>query len=1000
MQRFIKIFSCLSIAIACLYASLSQGQIINGDFSSGLDGWETNGNVSVEEEAAILRTGGINGEWDTSLSTSFIVAGDSLTFRYYFDVIGYDDIIYGGYPSFPFDSFQVSVDAEGEDYPLVESLAWEPAGYFIPFSMDISSIIPGTSAILSFILLDEDDGFRAVAAIDDLSDPVKPMPEPGTLLLLGGGLIGLFIFGRYRDRLTEVGRSFLCLSIGCVVLISFNGIAYSEWIETNVDDRVQLEFTAPIFNTRSNILTLDMTSANISEASLFTPLKIMITGISTPYVTVSNPDGYTPEGIPFFDMTPGITDAELSPGEKTPAKKISFYNPKRVKFRWDQDVVAFIDAAVEKGPVIYNLCLVPGEFPPVCEFYGDDLDVENPEFARLQHGPLPEMYRYQQVRVYTFDNEDLPIRVIINGIEAVYSEEMGYYYTHMVLDNGRNPISILVINDSGLTAGRELPLNIDSVPPHIDILNLTEGEIVTMPDQEISGTVDDPDVTHVILIKDFLSVEDVPVYNGTFSRNVTLSLGHHNISIEATDMAGNSAYYNLDIAYAYSEDGEITGHIYNSILGLPVAGAAVTAMSGSDHASTVASDEAGNYRFEGVQSGDVTFLIEKDDYEPVRLEVFSPGGTAPYVQNVPLTPVNSPDTWTLIGQVRDTGGLLLPGVRISIAGTLFAASSDVNGIYIIPGMPRGSFTIEVSHGGYEGVSLTINSRMYSDTTMILTHDFILREVVSSIEIISPANGEYVSGENLLVVGSVRSGGMDVGVRVNDIPAQVYNGYFMANDVPLVEGVNWITAERVDPSGILQIDSVDVTLSQRDKAAVTIHAQEAGIVPAEISVRIEASPGIVFAEHGLEVVGPGTAEWLSEGPLQYRFFINEPGIYTLRFWGIDSMGNRYEDTFGFTGMARGDVEEILKALWTKFKNDLITNTIEAALSIFTPETRGRYAGQFFLLGESLPDIFTNIGDIQIISLKDNLAKTRVYEGEITHYVWFARDIYGQWNIHKF
>ncbi|MBI5406232.1 MAG: carboxypeptidase regulatory-like domain-containing protein [Nitrospirae bacterium] len=998
MQRFIKIFSCLSIAITCLWASPSQGQIINGDLSTGLDGWETNGNVSVEEEAAILRTGGMNGEWDTSLSTSFIVAGDSLTFRYYFDVIGYDDIIYGVYPSFPFDSFQVSVDTGGEDYPLVESLAWEPAGYFIPFSMDISSITPGTSAILSFILLDEDDGFRAVAAIDGLSDPVKPIPEPGTLLLLGGGLIGLFISGRYR---AEVGRSFLCLSIGCVVLISFNGIAYSEWIETNVDDRVQLEFTAPMFNTRSNILTLDMTAANISEASLFTPLKIMITGISTPYVTVTNPDGYTSEGIPFFDLTPGITDAVLSPGEKTPVKKISFYNPKRVKFRWDQDVVAFIDVAVEKGPVIYNLCLVPGEFPSVCEFYGDDLDVENSEFSRLQHNPLPEMYRYQQVRVYTFDNEDLPIRVTINGREAVYNEEMGYYYTTMVLDNGLNPISILVINDSGLTAGRELSLNIDSVPPHIDILNLTGGEMVTMPDQEIRGTVDDPDVTHVILIKDFLSVEDVPVYNGTFSRDVTLSLGHNNISIAATDMAGNSAYYHLDIVCAYSEDGEITGHIYNSILGLPVAGAVVTAISGSDYAAgTVVSDEAGNYRFEGVESGDVTLLIAKDGYEPVRLEVFSPGGTAPYVQNVPLTPISSPDTWTLIGQVRDTGGLPLPEVRISIAGTLFAVSSDLNGIYIIPGMPRESFTVEVSHGGYEGASLTINSRMYSDTTMILTHDFILREMISFIDIISPADGEFVSGENLLVVGSVRSGGRDEGVRVNDIPAQVYNGYFMANDVPLVEGVNRITAEMVDPSGTLQTDSVDVTLSQRDKTAVTLYTQEAGMVPAEISVRIEASPGIVFAEHGLEVVGPGTAEWLSEGPLQYRVFINEPGIYTLGFWGIDPMGNRYEDTFGFTGIARGDVEEILKALWTKFKNDLIANNIEAALSIFTPETRGRYAEQFFLLGESLPDIFTNIGDIQIISLKDNLAKTRVYEGEITHYVWFARDIYGQWKIHKF
>ena len=997
MHRIITVSFYICFITVFLWTSSSFGQIINGDFSNGLSGWDSSGDVSTTTDGfAILRTGGVEGPYITFLSTNFIVAGDFLTFRYFFDKIGPDEIKYPDFPSFGPDFFQMNLSVD-ENNAFDISLEWNPTGGFVAHSVDISSIAIGTLVTLSFMLFDEDDGYVSVAAIDDVSDPVRPTPEPGTLLLLGSGLIGLFISCRYR---AEVRRSFLCLFIGCVVLLSFNGIARGEWVETTVNDRVHLEFTAPIFNMKSSILTLDMTATNSSEAPLFTPLRIVITAISTPDVTVVNPDGYTPEGIPFFDMTPENTDTELSPGEKTPPKKISFYNPRRVKFRWDQDVVAFMDVAVEKGPVIYNLCLVPGEFPPACEFYGDDLDVENPEFARLQHNPLPEMYRYQQVRVYVFDNEDLPIRVDINGREAVYNEEMDYYYVTMILNDGLNPISILVINDSGLTVARELSLNIDSVPPHIDVMSLADGEIVTMPDQEIRGTVDDPDVTHVILTKDFLSVEDVPVYNGTFSRNVTLSLGHNNISIEATDMAGNSASCNLDIAYAYSGIGEITGHLYNRVLGLPVAGSVVTSISDSGHAITTVSDEEGNYSFEGVESGDVTLLIEKDDYESVRLEVFSPGGSVSYIQNVALTPVTSPDRWTLIGQVRDTGGLPLPGGRISIAGTLFAASSDSNGIYIIPGMPRESFIVEASHAGYEGASLVINSRMYSNTTTILTHDFILSEVINFIDIGSPASGEFVSGENLLVIGSVRSGGRDVGVRVNDIPAQVYDGYFMANDVPLVEGVNRIIAEMVDPSGTLQTDSVDVTLSQKDKAAVTLFAQEAGIVPAGISVEIDAAPGILFSEHGLEVIGPGAAEWFSEVPLQYRVFISEPGIYTLRFWGIDPMGNRYEDTFGFTGMVKGDMEDVLREIWARLKDNLIANNTEDALSLFTPETRWKFAAQFLLLGDRLADIFAQIGDIQLVSLSDNMAKTRVVEGDITHYVWFARDIYGLWKIHKF
>ena len=1010
MQRTITALFCVSIIFITFYVSPSNGQAINGDFSNGLFGWDISGDVTISPDGtAILRTGGAEGQYITSLSTDFIITGRILTFKYYFDIVGPDKIKYPGYPSFGPDFFQMSLYTdEGKSFDM--PLTWNPTYGFVPYSLDVSSIAAGTKVTVSFMLFDEDDGYLSVAGIDDISDPPASTPESGTLLLLGGGLLGLFIYGRYMGGRGEFCGGFeirfikvmLCIPILFMTQVCSSNVVYGELIETTVAEMTRLDFTAPLFNTRTNILTLEMTATNISDTSIFTPLKVVITGTSTPDVKVANPDGYTPEGLPYFDLTSNISDKELSPGEKMSVKKISFYNPRRVKFRWDQDVVAFIDVHKGEAPVIDSVCLTAGEAPPLCEFYYEDIGVEDPEYIRLPQGPLPEMYKYEKVRVYAFDNEGLPITVMINGIEAIFSEEGSYYYCDMELKEGINNISIIVTNNSGLSTTRDLSLNIDSTAPSINVLEPADGTIVTILDQVITGTVDDPYVNYVVLRKDFFSSEDVPVYDRTFRRNVTLSPGHNDISISATDTAGNLANYNFDVIYVYSELGVITGRVYNSILGLPVAGVVITVIGDSGDYKTTVSSEDGSYRFEGVRSGDITMLVDKDGYSPERTNIFSPGGVTPFRQDIGLVPVNAPDTFTLTGQVKDTGGSPISEAIVSIRGTSLSGGSDHNGIYIITGIPRESFVAETSKKMYEDTSLNVNAGIYSNNTKILTFDFVLREFVSTIEIISPSDGGYISGDTTLVVGFVRNGGGDagVGVRVNGILAQVYNGYFMANDVPLAEGVNRITAELIDTSGTLLSGSVNVILEQRDKGVVIIHAWEAGIVPAAVSIDIEEPPGVSLVDYSIEVSGPGTTELTSDGPLKYRVFITRPGIYTFKFKGVDSMGNRYEDTYGFTGVIREELEEVLKQIWAKFKYGLIENKIDDAASLVTPETRSRYAEQLFLLGNRLPDVFSSISDIQLISLVDNIAKTRVYDGDITHYIWFMRDIYGQWKINKF
>lgn len=985
----------LVIVIILLLPRSSAGQFINGDFSSALLGWDTFGDVTADQGAAVLRTGGVYGVYDTSLYTTFVVSGDRLNFKYYFDITGPDEILSPDYHSFPPDSFQVSLD-DGTGNELVNTLAWEPFSEFVPFSLDISGFSFGTIVTLSFDLIDQDDGYKSIAAIDDVSDPIATVPEPGTLMLLGSGLIWVILSGRYKRDL----KYRISIMIISVIIISGIGTAHGELLEQNVDDLTRIDFKSPVFNTRTNTLSLGMVVTNISDAAIHTPLKMVITGISTPDVTVANPDGYTIDGLPYFDLTVHIADKELPPGEVSSTAKLQFNNPKRVKFRWEQDLFAFVDVYTESGPVLENICLVPGEFPPVCEFYKYDFEIKDPAFDKLLQRVLPQMYRYEQVRVYAYDYEELPISVVINNTDAVYNENGFYYFSDLVLQDGLNTISVEVTNEAGMTTARAISLNIDSTPPNVEIIQPAAGTVVTSQELMIEGVVDDPDVESVSVINNYINSMNIPVSDGRFAANIILQPGHNNITIEASDLSGNSMSTNIDIVYAYSETSEVSGRILNGTLGLPVAGAVVTLIPQNGEYMSVISDKNGDYRINGVRSGDTTILVEKNEYEPKNIKILALGGDSPPAQDIVLQPLSLPGTFTITGQTMNTAGQPLEGVAVSITGSSLNALSDKNGIYLISGIPRSSFEAGGSLPGYADAKINVNVNAFSNDTLVLIHNFIMSGINYSMAISYPADGGYTDGHETVVKGFIRSGDINAGIRVNGVLANIYNGYFVANGIPLSDGLNIITAEMVNEGGIIAADSIELFSSPVVNEGVLIHSQESGIVPLSFTVVLEAPPGILLVDTNIQITGPAATQVLSDDLSRYTVVINDPGIYSLSFSAADSSGNKYTGEFGFTGIARNDADGMLKKIWNEFKVYMENNNTEIALSMIIPETRGMYEEQFLHAGAGLPDFFGRLGDIQLVTLSDNVAKARLYHEDVTHYIWFARDIYGMWKIHKF
>ncbi len=79
---------------------------------------------------------------------------------------------------------------------------------------------------------------------------------------------------------------------------------------------------------------------NISSSTIPAPVWAVVTDISSPSVTLVNPDATTPKGDPYFDYSTEIGGGELVPGETSAIKTWIFHNPTRVRFSYTVTILA------------------------------------------------------------------------------------------------------------------------------------------------------------------------------------------------------------------------------------------------------------------------------------------------------------------------------------------------------------------------------------------------------------------------------------------------------------------------------------------------------------------------------------------------------------------------------------------------------------------------------------------------------------------------------------
>ncbi len=275
----------------------------------------------------------------------------------------------------------------------------------------------------------------------------------------------------------------------------------------------------------------------------------------------------------------------------------------------------------------------------------------------------------------------------------------------------------------------------------------------------------------------------------------------------------------------------------------------------------------------------------------------------------------------------------------------------------------------------------------------------------TVRISEPLEGAQVPAGLLLVRGRVESGGAEVGVAVNGVPAAVQGTTFAAL-VPVAPETTSLTAVATTSSGATSSPSVPIRVSSSAVRAIDLLATpSSGVAPLTVAFSLRGAPG---GRVTLDFDGDGTMDFTGPSLEGQTFTYTQPGLYFPTAVITDAGGTPSRVTTAVNVLARDQMDALLKAKWNVMKAALTRNDIEGALLHFTPEQQPRFRVLFTGLSGQMAEITRDMGDIQLIYLVENQAKYRLRRTQphggglvtLTYYVYFIQDDAGFWSIEGF
>lgn len=294
-----------------------------------------------------------------------------------------------------------------------------------------------------------------------------------------------------------------------------------------------------------------------------------------------------------------------------------------------------------------------------------------------------------------------------------------------------------------------------------------------------------------------VTVEFIPAHEGSFATGIVIPSNDADNPDLSVSLIGSAE------KMWYTLMGSVTDYFNSAI---PVADVRITVVD-SGGAHTAYSNSSGRYSISGLSRGDITITLEKELFQKATYShtLLSLQDT----RDFQITPLLA----SITGTVTDAAtGLPLSDVSVILMDitNTYTTVTDANGMYAIHDLPPALYyQINFNRSGYFEKIVWRFTLSPGETKAI--NDKLQHYPPVSILITTPLDGASVDSSTLPVSGVV-SGNIS-SILVNGIETySIHNAFSVV--VPLIKGVNTITASAVDYYGQAASHSITVTLSPR------------------------------------------------------------------------------------------------------------------------------------------------------------------------------------------